>query len=477
MSDNNTYKVADKAKTYSYILMGVGVLGLLLAFVFDSNPDYHGRFWSNLTLNTYYFAGIGLTGLFFIAAHQLGYGGFHTIFKRVPLSMSRVLWVMFPIATILALAAIFGDGHLNNVYNHWMHPHNVNYADTGCEPDRIVSVMKKPFLNIPMFLIVVIGFFGIWAFFSRVFNNKLIHIKSFSEYQNSKYWSAAFILVFAVSMSFVAWMFVMSIDPHWYSTLFGWYNFASYACAGFSMMILILIYLKSKGYYQHVTEDHIHDLGKYLFGFSIFWTYLWFSQFMLIWYANIPEATIWYDKRFEVPLFKALFFIAFGINFFIPVLILMRRITKRKFAVIGFVCVMVIFGHYLDFYGMIMFEPNAVVEHHGPCDHHDDHHTEEHANILVEEGRLLADKGGHSDSHAIDSHDSHGENNHTESGHDAHGEHHVTPKTYAKIGLAEIFIFCGFLGLFLFMFHGGINNEDLEDVTDPFINESKHHHI
>ena len=127
----------------------------------------------------------------------------------------------------------------------------------------------------------------------------------------------------------------------------------------------------------------LHDLGKYLFGFSVFYTYLWFSQFLLIWYANIPEATIWYTKRMAEPLFKFLFFFTFLINFPLPLLVLMRRDSKRKLKVLGFVAVMMIFGHYLDFYGMVMLEPNAVVEHQNTTmiimakNDDDDHHAEE----------------------------------------------------------------------------------------------------
>ena len=356
-----------------------------------------------------------------------------------------------------------------------------------------------------MFAVIVPGFFLMWALFSSAFTKRMTFIKSFKEYNQSKYLSALFILVFAVSMSVLSWMFIMSLDPHWYSTLFGWYNFASYTVAGFAFMILILLYLKSKGSYPHLDENHLHDLGKYLFGFSVFYTYLWFSQFLLIWYANIPEATIWYTKRMAEPLFKFLFFFTFLINFPLPLLVLMRRDSKRKLKILGFVAVMMIFGHYLDFYGMVMLEPNAVVEHHD--EHHgEDHdqHTDHHAfESHAINDKLLADAGhsngthpeehhqeghGHGDNHGDAHHaDDHGDAHHADDHGDAHhaddhghgDAHHAEEPatTYAGLGFIELFIFLGFLGSFLFVTFRALDRQDLENVEDPFLKESKHHHI
>ena len=264
-------------------------------------------------------------------------------------------------------------------------------------------------------------------------------------------------------------------------------------------MILILLYLKSKGSYPHLDENHLHDLGKYLFGFSVFYTYLWFSQFLLIWYANIPEATIWYTKRMAEPLFKFLFFFTLLINFPLPLLVLMSRDSKRKLKVLGFVAVMMIFGHYLDFYGMVMFEPNAVVE------HHEEHHGEEHGEAHIDgvdhdshevAAQSIADAGNDADVHHGEEHgdvledsltygDHHADNHHGHSdahhgeqhGHDD-GHHAEEPATtYAGLGFIELFIFLGFLGSFLFVTFRALDRQDLENVEDPFLKESKHHHI
>ena len=494
--ESKIFNYSKQAKKVAFICMGLGVLGIVLSIVLpDMSANHHSRFWSNLLLNTYYFAGIAITGLFFLAAHQLGYGGWHVLFKRVPLAMSRYLFVIFGLV-VLITAGLLLDWH--NLYGHWAHPHEVAYADSGmAEADRIV-VSKSPFLNKTMFAVIVPGFFLMWALFSSAFTKRMTFIKSFKEYNQSKYLSALFILVFAVSMSVLSWMFIMSLDPHWYSTLFGWYNFASYTVAGFAFMILILLYLKSKGSYPHLDENHLHDLGKYLFGFSVFYTYLWFSQFLLIWYANIPEATIWYTKRMAEPLFKFLFYFTFLINFPLPLLVLMRRDSKRKLKILGFVAVMMVFGHYLDFYGMVMLEPNAVVEHHD--EHHGDHHGEDHhgenhddhhatdAHHESEEVAMLSiAEVDHSEDahHAEEDHamEDHGDGHHHEEASDeghAHddGHHAEEPATtHAGLGFVELFIFLGFLGSFLFVTFRALDRQDLENVEDPFLKESKHHHI
>ncbi|MGB1248654.1 MAG: hypothetical protein ACPG4Z_07195 [Chitinophagales bacterium] len=457
------FEFTSELKKPLFIMLALGIVAALLTFFFYEE-NHQARFWSNILLNTYYFGGIALTGLFFVAAHQLGYGGWQTVFKKIPLAMGRFLYVALGLAAIITIGLVFDIHHL---YGHW-----------SVHVDAIVAT-KWPFLNNITYTVLVLGFFGSWAAMAFIMNKAYVSIKNYKEYQNSKYIAALFIVLLGVGSSVLSWIFIMSLDPHWYSTLFGWYNFASYACAGFSMMILIILGLKSMGYLPNVNENHIHDLGKYLFGFSVFWTYLWFSQFMLIWYANIPEATIWFEKRFDEPLFKFIFFAGFLINFIVPILALMKRESKRQIWTIGTICVVVIFGHYLDFYQMVMLEPMAIVEHHD--DHHDEAHAEEEHHSAIESGEtvLYAETEAHSDSevHADDHHDeAHADDTHAEDGHgdDHHGEEATT---YAAIGLPELFIFGGFLASFLLMTFSGLNGKELEMKEDPYLKESIKHHI
>lgn len=483
----NTFTFGNNLKKWAYALTAIGVVGIILSFFFDKT-EHHHRFWANLLLNTYYFAGIAVTGVFFITAHQLGYGGWHTVFKKIPIAMSRFLFVAFILFLIIVAGMWLAPSGL---YNHWADPHHTDSIIQG----------KSPFLTRFWYTVGVLGFFGLWALFAYLLPKNFISIKNWKEYSKAKKISAAFLLVFGVSSSILSWWVIMSLDPHWYSTLFGWYNLASYICAGLAMMILIIIGLKQAGYLPNVHIDHIHDLGKLMFGFSIFWTYLWFSQFMLIWYANVPEATIWFNKRFHVGLFKFLIFATLLINFVLPLLVLMSRDAKRKMLTMAFVSVMVIFGHYIDFFNMVMYEPMAKAEHGAG-------HGEEHHSLLNKQNVLFAENTvvetevvvEHADNHSVaveevveehvvhtdahveaNSHDTHNVE-HTEETHavtqDSHGHgHEKESNSYARLGLIELMFFAGFLGIFLLTTFSGLDGQELEIEEDPFLKESLNHHI
>lgn len=151
----------------------------------------------------------------------------------------------------------------------------------------------------------------------------------------------------------------MSVQAHWYSTLFSWYTFASAFVSGMSLILLWVVYLKNQGNLQLVTIEHVHDLGKFMFAFSIFWTYLWFAQYMLIWYANIPDETVYFKMRQQGP-YSIIFYANFIINFCMPILILMARPSKRNYFTITFMALIIIFGHWLDYFQMIMPGPLAA---------------------------------------------------------------------------------------------------------------------
>ncbi len=348
-----TFNFPANIKKACFVLMGIGLLGIVGGFVAYS--DHSNRVWANLLLNAYYFNGIALSGLFFIAAHQLGYSGWHTLIRRVPEAMGSFIPVTGAFLLLILLGTIL---HFHHLY-HWTDPELVDINSPNY--DRIID-SKSWYLNIPFWSFRIVAYVALWSFFSvflRRLSVKEDQIGGLTNYTKLKYFSAFFILVFAVSSSTGSWDLVMSIDSHWYSTLFGWYNFASYNVAGISFIALFVIYLRSQGYLKNVTEDHLHDLGKYMFGFSVFWTYLYFSQFLLIWYANIPEETIYFTQRWESGWwFKFLFFFNFIINFALPFLVLMKRKAKRQINTMVFVAIMIIFGHFLDFYLMIM--PGAV---------------------------------------------------------------------------------------------------------------------
>jgi len=152
----------------------------------------------------------------------------------------------------------------------------------------------------------------------------------------------------------------MSIDAHWFSTMFSWYTFGSVFVGGLALLTIFVIYFKNEGQLEFVNEEHLHDLGKYVFAFTVLWTYLWFDQYMLIWYGNISEETIYFKSRVQ-GVYKGIFYLNLVLNFLCPFLLLMKKAPKRNYAVMTFMCILIIFGHWIDFYQMVM--PGTVKSH------------------------------------------------------------------------------------------------------------------
>jgi len=209
----------------------------------------------------------------------------------------------------------------------------------------------------PVFYIArMVIFFGLWYLFFVWIRKEILtqdEDGSTEHWYNARKFSAIFLVIFAVSSSMAAWDWVMSIDPHWYSTMNGWYVFASWWVTGLAAITLIVINLKDAGYLKMVNSNHLHDLGKFCFAFSIFWTYIWFSQFLLIYYANIPEETIYFVERLKNPPYSWIFYANLFLNFVFPFLLLMTRDAKRQSSMLKVVCPIIIVGHWFDFYNMV----------------------------------------------------------------------------------------------------------------------------
>ncbi|MCS7004931.1 MAG: quinol:cytochrome C oxidoreductase [Cytophagales bacterium] len=312
------------------------------------------RLYANLWLNNVFFTGISLIGIFFFAIQYVASAGWSAGIIRVIISLSRFL----PYMAVMMLGVFLLAHH--DLF-HWTHHYLYEkFLADGVTPnpeyDPIING-KKGFLNIPFFLFRMIVFFGIWLFFAYVFRSESakedLENGSTVRYRRLVRFSAFFIVFFAISSAISAWDWVMSIDTHWYSTMFGWYVFASWFVTGVALITMLIIHLKEWGYLQFVNEAHLHDLGKFVFGFSIFWTYIWFSQFLLIYYANIPEETVYFFERLSRDQYAPLFFLNIFLNFVFPFLGLMTRDSKRKMRILKIVCTIVIIGHWLDFYLMI----------------------------------------------------------------------------------------------------------------------------
>ncbi|PNW30099.1 cation-translocating P-type ATPase [Formosa algae] len=319
----------------------------------DAHGDAHAehvqhqianRPWSALYVAAFFFMMIALGVLAFYAIQIAAQAGWSPVLFRV---MEGITAYLLPGAVIVLLIAVASGtiGHYNIFV--WMDPEVVAH-------DKLIQG-KAGWLNIGWFAVRGLVFIAGWSayrYFSRKFSLAQDNADDNSNFKKNFRISAGFLVFFIYTESIMSWDWIMSVDPHWFSTLFGWYVFASMFVSGITVIALITIYLKSKGYLELVNDSHIHDLAKFMFGISVFWTYLWFSQFMLIWYSNIPEEVTYFITRIED--YNLPFFGMVVLNFLFPLLILMNSDYKRIPWFIVMAGVVILFGHYIDIFNMIM---------------------------------------------------------------------------------------------------------------------------
>lgn len=336
---NNTLNIRKKTYTILGIMIGIGLMSLLFAWVAGIDGK---RIAANILLNNYYFLNIGLIGLFFVAVHTISESGWHTSVQRIGEGMSAFI----PIGAVLLLV-FFLLGGLHSIFP-WTHEEHLD----------ALLLKKKPYLNESFFYLRTVVILLVWATLAHFIRKASLKLDTgdLKYFKQMRVRSAIFVVVYALTSVVSSWDWLMSLDPHWFSTLYGWYVFSSMLAAGIAVYILILFVLKQMGYMDHVNAEHLHDLGKYLFGFSIFWAYLWFAQYLLIWYANIPEETVYYYGRLKD--FPVLFYLNLILCFALPFLALMTRNSKRTFTVLVPVSLIVFMGHWVDLYQLIM--PGAV---------------------------------------------------------------------------------------------------------------------
>ncbi len=349
-----------KLKKLLYILGGIGLVLIILGLLLPSGghgaehaaEGAHGgghevgfaaRFFGNWLVNAFMFASIGAVGLFFVAVQIVSNGYWYVLLKRIMESIGQYV-IVGAVTLLIALGGI-------KVLYHWAHPEVV-------EHDLILQA-KEAYLNIPFFIIRALIVFALWIFFAIQFKKlSLLEDKQWSvaNFNKSMKYAGIYVVLFAVSYSIASWDWIMSVNPHWFSTMFAVYTFSSAFVTTLAIITLIAIYLYKNNYLPLLNMSHFHDLGKFVFGFSVFWAYIWFSQFMLIWYANIPEETQWFVPMFEH--YKFLFFVNLFVNFFFPFLALMTNSSKRNLLWLGVVSGVIIVGHWLDFFLMVI--PNLT---------------------------------------------------------------------------------------------------------------------
>ncbi len=438
MKEAIQFQFTSRQKIFLSGFMGLGVLCMIIILFTDGAAA--PRFWSNFLLNTVFFTGIAFIALFAISAMVTAYSGWHTVFKRLWEAYSQFLLVGL-ILMIIVIIGLFGNFH-----------HLYHWADAASvEADEILQG-KSGFLNKGFYTIATLVTIGVWYYFARQMRALSIEedevaFGDFSIYKRLKKYAAAFLPIGAVTSAIVIWLWVMSVDAHWYSTLFAWYATSSWFVAMIALSILMLTYLRSLGYFPNVSVEHMHDLGKYLFGFSVFWAYLWFSQFMLIWYGNIGEETIYFNnQRSNYPI---LFYGNLIINFVAPFFILIRNDTKRKRGTMVLASALVLVGHWADFF--LMIKPGVLHTYHEVVGHGDGHSMLGTAS--EQSARLVADAG-----HSAET-----------------ASNFVSGFTIP--GLLDIGVFLGFLAFFTYFVFMQLSKARLQPTGDPFIGESIHHHV
>jgi len=350
MSIKENFETPARYKTWSLALMGVGAVSLVVGYFLYGNQDGGTRFWSALLQNSVYFLLVVNAAMFFFAATTLAWGGWQISFRRVTEAVASCVIPIGLICFVILMALVFGNK--NTIYE-WLNKDLVRN-------DEILKG-KSGFLNPTFFTVWTVLTIGLWTIFgyklrtiSREIDDTPLTVDEGKKYIfKNTVWAAVYIFWFALTVASVTpWLWLMSINAHWFSTMYSWYTFASSFVAGIALVTLFVIYLKNLGYLEYTNDEHLHDLGKFQFAFSIFWTYLWFSQFMLIWYANISEETIYFKTRFEGA-YSGLFYLNLVINFLAPLLIYMSRTSKRNYAIVTFMSVALLFGHWIDFYQMV----------------------------------------------------------------------------------------------------------------------------
>jgi hypothetical protein len=333
------YNFYSNSKYFTKTALIASIAGLVLS-IFGYFLDSKHFFYSYLVAYVFW-ASIMLGALFFTMLNHISGATWNIVLRRI---LEHVMNTV-PLMAILFLPVLLG---LHDLY-HWSHEEVV-------ANDALLQ-KKTPYLNAPFFIIRALLYFSIWYVLSKtLFRTSIIQDEDFQPAQIKKMRkiSAPGIVLFAITSTFAAFDWLMSLDPHWYSTIFGLYIFAGSFLSILAVLVIFGLALRNKKILHDViTVEHYHDLGKYLFGFTVFWGYMAFSQYFLIWYANIPEETIWYLHRWEGTWKYITMLLVFG-HFLLPFITLMPRAAKRNLKFMKLIGVWILVMHYFDIYWIVM---------------------------------------------------------------------------------------------------------------------------
>ncbi len=330
--------VSTTFRIISLTLIVIGATSFLAGLFSDSQ-----RTWANYLIVNYYFLSLAMGAAFFYTLQSISQSGWSSAFKRIPEAMMAYI----PFAAVLFLLLYFG---MHDIY-HWTHSEAV-------ASDQVLQ-HKSAYLNTPFFILRMVICFALWVLFTWLLRKTSLQEDHAGPdnimvlFNKSELYSKVFIFIFAITFSFSAFDWIMSIDAHWYSTLFALKNVVAAFLHGVSIITLIVFILFRRGYFPFLNKYHLHDFSRYIFMLSIVWGYFWFAQFMIIWYGNIPEETVYYYVRWQEG-WKVLFFLEIGLNWALPFLILLPVKTSRNIKVITVVILFLIIGQYIDLFVQIV---------------------------------------------------------------------------------------------------------------------------
>ena len=318
------------------LLFVIGAVLSLVAFFVDQE-----RAIFNYLVTYMMILSIGLGSLFLIALEYIAGADWSTPIRRIPEFFAMLLPVLF----VLVIPILV----FNHDLFHWAHKEAV-------AEDKILQG-KAPYLNESFFFIRTFVFIGLWSVFFWILtknSRKQDETKDQSLTKKNIRFSAIFVLIFALSLTFTAIDFMMSLEPHWFSTIYGVYYFAGTVVAALAAITIVVVKLKEKGYFAPwMTDDHLFSLGALLFAFINFWAYIAFSQFMLIWYADLPEETFWFLTRWNGGwVFISLLLIV--VHFLVPYFALLTQPSKMNPKRLKFIAVWLLFAHLLDIFWLVM---------------------------------------------------------------------------------------------------------------------------
>jgi hypothetical protein len=314
--------------------VAVGFIPVVASLMTDSH-----RFWSNYLLNYFFWMSLILSGVFFTALQHITGASWSVPVRRIPEAIGGLL----PLVIVLFLFLFFG---LHELYE-WTHA-DVVAADP-------ILKGKSAYLNVSFFSFRNLIFLFAWtcaAFLFLKYSTKQDQTGSASLSKKSVKLSAAFLIFFALSYTFTSFDLMMSLEPHWFSTIFGVYCFSGLFLSGLALITIIVILMRRQGALPVVNEFHLQDLGKLLLAFCIFWAYIAFSQFMLIWYGNLPEETFYIITRVNGE-WQPLSILLLMVKFIVPFILLLPAIPKRNETYLLIVSVLILIGQWIDCYWMI----------------------------------------------------------------------------------------------------------------------------